>query len=160
MFSFYNSFFSILFYSKITFFSFCGIFRLFFRTHVRPCVQVATPLRGLLCQAIASASIAPRFGPRRGLLFFFFFPNLLNFHNSFCLSVFFYTLTNLLHFFCGITHAPHETRSLRYVMGSRLRVNSVYCFRSMFPSFTSGRACMTISRSTLALAHSPKNING
>ena len=37
-------FFQFYFIQKSLFFSFCGIFRLFFRTHVRPCVQVATPL--------------------------------------------------------------------------------------------------------------------
>ena len=65
-------------------------------------------------------------------------------------SVFFFcTLPNLLHFFW------HKSRSPRTPLIT-LRVNSFfYCLSSMFPPFiVSGRACMTISRSTLALARS------
>ena len=73
-------------------------------------------------------------------------------------SVFFFfnTLINLLHFFFGMSHDLPEPRSLRYGL-----IHFFNGFRSMFPAFiVSGRACMTISRSTLALARSAKNMNG
>ena len=112
--------------------------------------------------------IFPGFEPRRGLLFFYLF---------FFLCVFFFLLLffNLLFFkfylfiifliyLKGLCHGflfLHKSRSPRTPLIT-LRVNSFfYCFSSIFPPFiVSGRACMTISRSTLALACSAKNING
>ena len=66
--------------------------------------------------------------------------------------------------FKGLCHGflfLHKSRSSRTPIIT-LRVNSFfYCFSSMFPPFiVSGRACMTISCSTLALARSAKNIKG
>ena len=67
-----------------------------------------------------------------------------------------YTLINSLNFFFGISCALPEPRLLRYGL-----IHFFYCFRSMLPPIiVSGLACMTISRSTLALARSAKNING
>ena len=84
------------------------------------------------------------------LLICFFFNSLIY------LFIFLIYLKGLCHGFLFL----HKPRSPRTPLIT-LRVNSLfYCFSSMFPPFiVSGRACMTISRSTLALARSAKNIN-
>ena len=118
-----------------------------------------------------SSIFFPRFEPRRGLLYFLVFVFLINlfilnllffFNLPFFLKfthlfIFLIYLTELCHGFLFL----HKSRSPRTPLIT-LRVNSFFnCFSSMFPPFiVSGRACMTISRSTLALARSAKNING
>ena len=102
------------------------------------------------------------------LLFFskfaFFFFNLLFFLICVFL-IFFFSFTDFffLIYLKGLYHEflfLHKSRSPRTPLIT-LRVNLFFhCFiSSMFPPFiVSGRTCMTISRSTLALARSAKNI--
>ena len=98
-------------------------------------------------------------------IFWRFFFNFFFLICYFFLICFFFKFTHLLIFLIylkGLCHGflfLHKSRSPRTPLIT-LRVNSFfYCFSSMFPPFiVSGRACMTISRSTLA--RSVKNING
>ena len=109
---------------------------------------------------------------RRGLLYFlvFFFKFAFFFFFKFAfflICFFFFKFTHLfifliyLKWLCHGFLFLHKSRSPRTPLIT-LQVNSFfYCFSSMFPPFiVSGRACMTISSSTLALARSAKNING
>ena len=102
------------------------------------------------------------------LLLFFFFFHFSFFSFAFFFGICFFLFNLIIYLFFliylkGLCHGflfLHKSRSPRTPLIT-LRVNSFfYCFSSMFPPFiVSGRACMTISRSTLALARSAKNIN-
>ena len=90
--------------------------------------------------------------------FAFFFFNLLFFFFFIYVYIFLINLKGLCHGFLFL----HKSRSPRGPLIT-LPVNSFffYCYSSMFPPFiVSGRAYMTISRSTIVLERSAKNTNG
>ena len=112
-------------------------------------------MRGSLYKAIESETISLGFEPRRGVLFSFNLLFLFNFlFFEFNLRIYFFFLINLKGSVTDFCHALPEPRSLHYGL---IHFFFFYCFS---PFIVSGRACMTISPSTLALARSAKNING
>ena len=131
-----------------------------------------------MVKATASTTIFPGFEPRQRQFFFvcffvFLICSFCFFKFAFFFLICFFFLNslfflNLLFFFLiyfkGLCHGflfLHKSRSPRIALIT-LPVNSfLYYFSSVFPHFiVSGRACITISSSTLALGRSAKNING